>query len=74
MYQEKRLYRNLKRSVKRTGNKRRRQHLKRELSERPQEAPFSEFDFGHSSSKGMNGLDEDATRLRDHDDEPHLQP
>jgi hypothetical protein len=61
---DKRKYRKLKRDVKRIGNKRRRQHLKRELVENPEEAPHSEFDFGNDSSTGLNGLDNDSTRRR----------
>jgi hypothetical protein len=64
MDQEKRQLRKLKRDVKRTGNKRRRRHLKRELTAHPEEAPHSEFDFGRDSSAGFNGLDQDATRRR----------
>ena len=62
---DKRQLRNLKRHLKRAGNKRRRQHLKRELTENPEAAPHSEYDFGKSSSAGLNGLDQDATRRRD---------
>jgi hypothetical protein len=65
MEQDKRRYRKLKRDIKRAGNKRRRQHLKRELVEKPDEAAFSEFDFGRDSSAGLNGMDRDATRRRD---------
>jgi hypothetical protein len=61
---DKRFYRKLKRQVKRAGNKRRRQHLKRELAENPGDAPFTEFDFGRDSSEGLNGMDRDATRRR----------
>ena len=64
---DKRLYRRLKRTVKRAGNKRRRQFFKRELAESPEGAPFSVFEFGRSSSESMNGLDQDATR-RPHGD------
>jgi hypothetical protein len=60
---DKRRYRKLKRDIKRAGNKRRRQHLKRELAESPKEAPYSEFDFGDTSSATMNGIDSDASRL-----------
>lgn len=60
--QDKRRYRKLKRDVKRAGTKRRRQHLKRDLSKNPAEAPFSEFDFGRTTSETMNGMDQDATR------------
>ncbi len=64
MDQDKRTFRKLKRDVKRAGSKRRRQHLKRELISKPEEAPFSEFDFGSDSSAGLNGMDNDATRRR----------
>ena len=64
MDQDKRRYRKLKRDVKRAGNKRRRAHLKRELANNPDEAPFSQFDFGETSSETMNGMDRDATRRR----------
>jgi len=59
---DKRRLRQLKREIKRAGNKRRRQHLKRELRERPEDAPYSEFDFGRSSSTGLNSLDKDISR------------
>jgi hypothetical protein len=68
-HDDKRLYRKLKRDVKRAGNKRRRQHLKRDLADNPEEAPYSTFDFGSDSSAGLNGLDNDATRRRKKD--PH---
>jgi hypothetical protein len=61
----KREFRKLKRDIKRAGNKRRRKYLKRELLENPEEAPYSEFDFGRTSSQGFNGMDKDATRMRD---------
>jgi hypothetical protein len=61
---DKRQFRKLKRDIKRTGNKRRRRHFKRELTDNPEQAPFSEFDFGNDSSATLNGLDNDATRKR----------
>jgi len=61
---DKRRFRKLKRDVKRAGNKRRRQHLKRELVENPEDAPYSEFDFGSDSSATLNAMDHDATRRR----------
>jgi hypothetical protein len=70
MDQDKRTFRKLKRDIKRAGNKRRRQYLKRELAERPEDAPFTEFDFGRDSSAGFNGMDQDATRRRPKGDEP----
>jgi hypothetical protein len=68
--QDKRHFRKLKRDVKRAGNKRRRAFLKRELVDNPEEAPFSEFDFGETSSETMNGMDNDATRIRMQSGEP----
>ena len=62
--EDKRRLRQLKRDIKRAGNKRRRQHLKRELRERPEDAPHSAFDFGRSSSSGLNRLDNDSTRRK----------
>ena len=61
---EKRQLRKLKRDIKRAGNKRRRQHLKRDLTENPEEAPYSEFDFGSNTSATLNGMDRDATRRK----------
>jgi len=61
---QKRDLRKLKRDVKRAGNKRRRQYLKRDLRENPEDAPHSEYDFGRNSSETLNGLDQDATRRR----------
>jgi hypothetical protein len=58
----KRELRKLKREIKRAGSKRRRQHLKRDLAEHPEEAPHSEFDFGKNSSATLNNSDRDATR------------
>jgi hypothetical protein len=66
MDEDKRRYRKLKRDIKRAGNKRRRQHLKRTLAEKPEEAPYTEFDFGRDSSAGLNGMDQDATRRSPH--------
>jgi hypothetical protein len=62
MDQDKRLLRKLKRDIKRAGNKRRRQFLKRQLVEKPEDAPYAEFDFGRDSSAGLNALDQDAKR------------
>jgi hypothetical protein len=61
---QKRQIRKLKRDVKRAGNKRRRQHLKRQLQQDPEEAPHSEYEFGRNTSETLNGLDQDATRRR----------
>ncbi len=64
MEPDKRQLRKLKREIKKAGNKRRRAVLKRDLAENPDEAAHSEFDFGRTSSAGMNGLDQDSTRRR----------
>ncbi len=61
---DKRQFRKLKRDIKRSGNKRRRQFLKRQLEEEPEEAPHGQYDFGRYSSEGLNGMDQDATRRR----------
>jgi hypothetical protein len=61
---DKRQLRKLKRDIKRAGNKRRRQHLKRQLADAPEEAAQAEFTFGRDSSTGYNGMDRDATRRR----------
>jgi hypothetical protein len=66
---DKRLYRKLKRDVKRAGNRQRRQHLKRDLRENPEEAAHTEFDYGERSSESMNGNDQDSTRRRNQDEE-----
>jgi hypothetical protein len=64
MDQDKRRFRQLKRDVKRAGNRKRRQHLKRELAENPDDAAHTEFDFGRDSSATFNGNDKDSTRRR----------
>jgi hypothetical protein len=68
-HDDKRLYRKIKRDVKRVGNHRRRQHLKRDLRDNPEEAAFTHFEFGKSSSASMNGNDQDATRKRNEEEE-----
>lgn len=62
MDRQKRELRKLKRDIKRAGSKHRRRQLKRELTDRPDEAHVSEESFGRNRSQGLNGLDEDATR------------
>jgi hypothetical protein len=61
---DKRFIRNLKRSIKRAGSKRRRRQLKEDLTENPEEAPYSEPDVGRYRSADFNALDQDATRQR----------
>lgn len=66
---DKRKLRELKRAVKKRGNKARRAGLKRDLAENPEAAPGaaqeSAGDFGRFSSKAYNGLDADSTRKRE---------
>jgi hypothetical protein len=59
---DKRQLRKLKRDIKRAGNRKRRQYLKRNLAENPEDAAHTEFEFGGDSSAGFNGNDRDATR------------
>src|SRR5437660_1684043 len=61
---DKRQLRKFKRDIKRAGNKRRRQFLKRQLADSPEDAAHPEFEFGDHSSTGFNGMDQDATRRR----------
>ena len=59
---DKRLQRELKRQIKRAGNKRRRRGLKEDLAKNPEEAAFSDESFGRHSSEPLNGSDNDSTR------------
>ena len=61
---DKRRLRQLKKAIKRAGNKSRRQSLKRDLAENPDDADRSDYEFGRDSSTGLNALDNDATRRR----------
>jgi hypothetical protein len=70
MDQEKRRHRQLKRDVKKAGNRKRRQALKRDLERNPADAAHTQFDFGRDSSAGLNGIDRDATRRRGAEDSP----
>lgn len=59
----KRQHRELKRDVKKAGNRKRRRHFERELARDPEHAHEAEFDFGRDTSTGLNGNDHDATRV-----------
>jgi hypothetical protein len=61
----KRELRQSKRELKREGSQRRRRQWKRELRENPDEAPFSEENFGRCSTADLNGIDHDNTRHRE---------
>jgi hypothetical protein len=68
MDQEKKRLRQLKRQVKKAGNRKRRQQLKRSLRDDPEGAAEVETDFGGNSSATLNGMDQDATRRRDEEE------
>jgi len=61
---DKRSLRELKRVLKKRGNKHRRQELKRTLTTNPEEAAHVEEDLGRHRSEGLNGIDNDGTRAR----------
>lgn len=64
MDQDKRKYRQLKRDLKKAGNRKRRRHFQRQLLDNPEGAAQSDFDFGRDSTSGLNGNDRDATRRK----------
>jgi hypothetical protein len=64
MDRDKKELRQLKRTIKKAGNKRRRQSLKRDLRDNPEDAAHSVFEFGDDSSATLNGMDRDSTRRR----------
>ena len=65
MNDDKRRQRQLKRDLKKAGNRTRRQRLKRSLEENPAEAHFEEESVGRYSTEPLNGQDSDSTRRRD---------
>jgi hypothetical protein len=62
---DKRKLRELKRALKKRGNKHRRQQLKRGLAENPEGAANAEESLGRHRSDMLNGLDNDSTRKRE---------
>lgn len=68
MNNDQRQHRQMKRDIKRAGNRTRRRDLKRELEANPAEAHFAEEGFGRHSSAPLNGNDNDATRRRDEEE------
>jgi hypothetical protein len=64
---DKRKLRELKRAIKKRGNKHRRQQLKRDLAENPDEAAEAEADLGKHRSDTLNRLDNDSTRKKKED-------
>lgn len=65
---DKRRMRELKRAIKKRGNKRRRQELKRGLEENPEGAAEAEEDLGRHRSDALNRLDDDSTRRKKGED------
>lgn len=61
---DKRRMRDLKRAIKKRGNKRRRQDLKRNLTDNPEEADSAEENLGKHRSDRLNRLDNDSTRQK----------
>jgi hypothetical protein len=64
MNDDKRQHRQLKRDVKKAGNRKRRLQLKRDLVRNPEEAAHTEVDLGNDTSVPLNGNDRDAKRRR----------
>jgi hypothetical protein len=62
MNDDKRRHRQMKRDIKKAGNRARRQQLKRQLDDNPEEAHLAEPSFGRNSSESLNGIDRDAKR------------
>lgn len=67
---DKRKLREVKRVLKKRGNKHRRQQLKRDLTDNPDEAAHSEEDLGRHRSDTLNRLDNDSTRRKPEMDDP----
>jgi hypothetical protein len=64
MNNEKREFRQLKREIKKAGNRKMRRQLNRQLAQDPESAAEVEFDYGRNSSAPLNGNDRDSTRRR----------
>lgn len=71
---DKRMLRELKRAVKKRGNKARRADLKRGLATDPEAAAEQDGTIERYSSAAMNGHDRDATRRRDGDGQGESRP
>ena len=68
---DKRKLRELKRVLKKRGNKHRRQELKKNLAENPEEAARAEEDLGRHRSVDLNGIGRDSSRrTKDEEVEP----
>lgn len=56
---QKKYYRELKRVIKKTGKRKMRRFLNGAISDNPEFAHEAEFQFGHDSSKFLNGIDDE---------------
>ncbi|MBM3980900.1 MAG: hypothetical protein FJ304_11555 [Planctomycetes bacterium] len=65
---DKRKLRDLKRALKKRGNKHRRAELKKNLTENPEEAAHAEEDLGRHRSDTLNKFDNDSTRKKKADE------
>jgi len=61
---DKRRMREIKRALKKRGNKHRRQQLKKNLTDNPEDAAHVEEDLGRHRSDSLNKLDNDSTRRK----------
>jgi hypothetical protein len=64
----KRELRQLKREIKKAGNRKRRLTLKRDLRDNPEDAAHSPIRFGRNISSSLNGFDKDSTRKREEEE------
>lgn len=69
MNDDKRRHRELKRDLKKAGNRKRRRHFDRTLQRTPDSAHEAEFEFGRESTESLNGNDHDATRRAKREEE-----
>ena len=67
---DKRMLRELKRALKKRGNKHRRAELKKNLAANPDEAAHAEEDLGRHRSDTLNKLDNDSTRKKKDGEKP----
>jgi len=62
---DKKMLRELKREIKKIGNRKRRRNFNKGLLNNPEEAHLQEEDLGYNRSDAMNGLDTDSTRIKE---------
>lgn len=64
MKDDKKFLRERKKQMKRTGNRKRRQYLKQQLTDPDPATDDKGFEFGYDRSEILNGKDKDSTRKR----------